>query len=471
MPNASRSVVGDWMRHIDDSRYLSELSIPGTHDSITSLFHSEIGMIEGWTRCQDLDLDEQLRHGIRFLDIRLRYDDSASPPVLRLCHGQSDMERDFGYVLGVCERFLEAHRSECIVMSIKNERADHHQAFADLFAATIERPGNRAFWHTGKTVPSLGEVRGKIVLLRRYAAGAARAGRPAPGLDATDWPGGYPFRRRNGDGVDYQIQDEFGGYTHFNRSSKFDTYVRQTLLDAVRDGDRRKLYINLASGTGSVWPITLAETTNPKLYQFFRAAPPGRYGIVPMDYPEQFTGGMYHDLIAAIVSANPSDSLSDGGVYELRPRLAPDSRLTLLAGARGIGISQRLIDLPWALPGLPPLPDESWQRWQLHAVGGGYYRLHCAHDRDKALTVVGGASADGSAIALEGVSGRNEQLWKFERLSDGLMRISPKHAPRSVLDVYGARKENGSPVKLYHYYASGPNNNGHAQRWLAVRVA
>ncbi|NUO77261.1 MAG: RICIN domain-containing protein [Lysobacter sp.] len=179
---------------------------------------------------------------------------------------------------------------------------------------------------------------------------------------------------------------------------------------------------------------------------------------------------MQHDLIAAIVSANPSDSLRDDATYELRPRLALDSRLTLLPGGHDVGICEALPELSLPLPGLPALPTQSWQRWRLFNAGGGYYRLHSLYDTDKALTVVGGASADGSAIALEAVSGKSEQLWKFERLPDGLLRISPKHAPNSVLDVYGAHTQNGSPVKLFHYYRSSEKNDGYAQRWVAVRV-
>ncbi|NUO77260.1 MAG: phosphatidylinositol-specific phospholipase C [Lysobacter sp.] len=283
MPNASRSIVGDWMHYIDDSRYLSELSIPGTHDSATSLYHNVNEATQGWTRCQDLDIEVQLQRGIRFLDIRMRYDRSVSPAVLRLCHGRSDMDRDFGYVLDVCQRFLATHNFECIVMSVKNESGEDEAAFADLFEASIAKPDSREFWHTGAGVPKLGEVRRKIVLLRRYQVGGLTNGAKAPGIDATHWPDNCPFRHRNYDGVQFDVQDEYKIYSHFNRSRKFDDYVRPSLLDAVRDSDPRKLFINFASGTGTVWPATLAKTTNPKLYDFFRAAAPGRYGIVPMD--------------------------------------------------------------------------------------------------------------------------------------------------------------------------------------------
>lgn len=393
------------------------------------------------------------------------------------------MERDFGYVLGVCERFLSAHDSETIVVSIKNDRPDQGDgfAFATLFESIIGARARSEYWHTGKTVPKLAQARRKMVLLRRYSDGKL-------GIDATTWPRNCPFRHTNGDGVQFDVQDEFEIYTHANRGKKFDTYIRKTLGDAVDDGDPSKLFINFASGTGTVWPITLAETTNPKLYSYFVGARPGRYGIVPMDYPEQFTGGMHHDLIAAIVSANPSDRLSDFGIYELRPRLALDSRLTVLGDGHSVGIFQALPDIALpALPGLAPfpgmpplpglpsptaplLPTSAAQRWRLHDAGNGYFRLLPISDRDKALTVAGGSTADGTAITAEPLNDRSHQLWKFDR-EGGLFSIRPKHAPTSALDVYGAHTANGSPVKLYHHYPNSPGNNAYAQRWVLVRVA
>ena len=60
----------DWMRHLDDEKYLSQLSIPGTHNSAA---HSEIA----WycrigCKCQDRLISQQLDGGVRFLDLRLR---------------------------------------------------------------------------------------------------------------------------------------------------------------------------------------------------------------------------------------------------------------------------------------------------------------------------------------------------------------------------------------------------------------
>lgn len=487
MPHASQPVVDDWMKRIDDSRLLTELSIPGTHDSLTALIQGNSMPTQAMATCQRLSLAQQLQRGIRFIDVRLRYAAQLGPALV-LCHGAGMFGVDMGYepryaVVDVCRAFLSAHPSETIVMSVKNEdQGNDERAFADLFASIVQDPAYRGLWHTGREVPTLGSVRGKIVLLRRYEQGPL-------GIDASYWLKNAPFRHTNGDGVSFDVQDEFREYSLLNADNKFDKYVRKTLADAVKDPDPRKLFLNFASGTssfGAITPKRLAQTTNLKLHRYVRQAEPGRYGIVPMDFPELFNGTseepafapaavagrpapLIDDLIAGIVSTNPCDHSSANGVYELRPKLAPGSALTMRGAARDICIYEALEDLPWVFPGLPS--PGSLARWRLHDTGDGHFALRPESALGLALTVANAAIADGSRLTVESLSDRPEQRWKFTRLSNGLFRIGPKHAPHSVLDVYGGHRDNGNPVKLFRYYDSGPKNNGYAQRWVLVRVA
>lgn len=55
-----------WMKGIGDDTYLSKLSIPGTHNS--AAYHK---LAPPSVQCQGENISEQLRHGVRFLDIRL----------------------------------------------------------------------------------------------------------------------------------------------------------------------------------------------------------------------------------------------------------------------------------------------------------------------------------------------------------------------------------------------------------------
>ena len=64
----SRVNETNWMRAVPDHINISELSIPGTHDSCAR--HN--GHSLGFAKCQDLGLREQLDKGIRFIDIRVK---------------------------------------------------------------------------------------------------------------------------------------------------------------------------------------------------------------------------------------------------------------------------------------------------------------------------------------------------------------------------------------------------------------
>src|SRR6266850_2447710 len=58
-----------WMLSVNDSSWLSELSIPGTHDS--GARRDSFPQHEA-SQCQKLAISEQLQIGARFLDVRCR---------------------------------------------------------------------------------------------------------------------------------------------------------------------------------------------------------------------------------------------------------------------------------------------------------------------------------------------------------------------------------------------------------------
>ena len=59
--------VDPWLSKVNDSKLITEMSIPGTHDSgATHSFFDVAG------KCQDLSIKTQLKIGVRFFDIRLQ---------------------------------------------------------------------------------------------------------------------------------------------------------------------------------------------------------------------------------------------------------------------------------------------------------------------------------------------------------------------------------------------------------------
>ena len=164
----------DWMAALDGELDLALLTIPGTHDSCSRLGGPG-------KQTQTLDIAGQLAAGIRFLDIRLK-DEQAG--VFRAFHDDVNQQLEFeADVLAAMRAFLSDHPGETVVASVKREGAGGDDAtFArDFEALTAGRAGD---FHLGPDLPRLGDVRGKIVLVRRYGGGSAGIA-----ADPAHWPG------------------------------------------------------------------------------------------------------------------------------------------------------------------------------------------------------------------------------------------------------------------------------------------
>lgn len=69
-----------WMSHVDGSKYLDELSIPGTHDSGTCSVDNDTEPQTSLAKCQQDYIPTQLLEGIRYCDIRLGKNDDKGDP-------------------------------------------------------------------------------------------------------------------------------------------------------------------------------------------------------------------------------------------------------------------------------------------------------------------------------------------------------------------------------------------------------
>jgi hypothetical protein len=108
-----------WMGYLQSNnmdKRLTEITIPGTHDTGTWKVVAETA-----SKCQDMDLWEQLNHGIRFIDIRLYPGENNGQSDLAVWHGSTPGYVWFSDVVKTCRKFFEDHPTETIIMSIKKE--------------------------------------------------------------------------------------------------------------------------------------------------------------------------------------------------------------------------------------------------------------------------------------------------------------------------------------------------------------
>ena len=157
----------DWMSRLPDDKPVSEVVLPGTHDSATRYVQ-----LAFFSKCQDLSIKEQLEAGFRYLDIRLGADGER----LKLMHGFTSCTTGgwpwsgtlyLDEVLEECYSFLKAHPSEAVFFSVKQEHGDESVSrFQELLDSYISN--DRDMWLLTSQIPTVGEARGKILLLRRF---------------------------------------------------------------------------------------------------------------------------------------------------------------------------------------------------------------------------------------------------------------------------------------------------------------
>jgi len=262
-----------WMKGIEDSRSLGRMSIPGTHESAST--YSSDGDILGVIITQDQSLIQQLNSGIRFLDIRCRVDNG----VLTIHHDSVYQNLNLGDVLTACSGFLAVNGSETVLMRIKQEYSTASDAeFNAVFSQYLDNFSG--FLYRESRVPTLGEVRGKIVLISNVA-----------GLPGIPW-----------DSI--VVQDNYnpsGGLAEKTNS------ISENLTAAIADhsGGRSTLYLNFISKQGVPLIQTInqaASKLNPAFLSLMgdKKAPVAiGVGIIAMDFPNR-TGG----AIPVIINSN-----------------------------------------------------------------------------------------------------------------------------------------------------------------------
>lgn len=310
----------DWMSKLDDETLISALTIPGTHDSAAYKY--------SWpfVRTQKLDISQQLDAGIRYFDLRcgIRND------IVEMVHGPSLLGITLGEVLDTMYLWLASHETEALIVQIKQdrpaERSNVHFAEAIWKALTL-KPER---WRTANTTPALGELRGKIQLLRRFSGPRLHA----YGIDVTKWQDNpsRPFTIYTWHGVRLTIQDHYSFPDPESLPSlvtKKGGDVAELLTSAFADPHTGHWYINFVSAyefnlyyqltpreiaLGGWWAFRWEDGMNLRLRNYLQErGGKRRFGIVAMDFPESGVT----DLIDTLIVSNFAKAADSRSWYTL----------------------------------------------------------------------------------------------------------------------------------------------------------
>jgi 1-phosphatidylinositol phosphodiesterase len=283
--------MSGWMTELGDSTYLSELSIPGTHDACT--YASSVPYVA----CQTQPLTEQFNRGIRCFDLRCRHFENR----LALHHSSWYLDQDLPAVLATLKSCLEAHPKETIVIFVKAESDEKaHATSPQTYEKTFNDIANGflSLIHTDQSIPKLGDVRGKLVLLRRFeAAGALGINLwNSKGIDPKDkskdrW--GFvddcaDFTVNISPNQTFRVQDEYTLNAFSGASVKW-KLVKALLDETKKTGPSQDTWwINFASAVGITPflndPDAVARGVNKELRQILDREPSRFIGTVMMDF-------------------------------------------------------------------------------------------------------------------------------------------------------------------------------------------
>ncbi|KAI1770705.1 PLC-like phosphodiesterase [Hypoxylon cercidicola] len=271
----SSSHLSSWMRELRDEYPLSALSIPGTHNSPTC--HVALPSV----RCQAVGIRDQLDNGVRFFDIRVNVNSDSSD--LALVHSAFPISltgnKYFKDMLDVIYTFLDANPSETLIMSVKREGTGKgtDQQLSKILKDRFYEDGRR--WYTEPRIPKIGEVRGKIVLLRRHNNDPSLNGEWGGrgwGLDGSVWPDNCADGLL-GSGI-ARVQDFYEVDQSHNIQKKIDL-ARSHLERAAEPvcllsgaDSPQPFFINFLSGSNffnaNCWPEKIAAKVNPAVIEY-----------------------------------------------------------------------------------------------------------------------------------------------------------------------------------------------------------
>lgn len=307
-PNVT--TTNNWISALNDNTYLSQLSIPGTHDAATG-----DGTTLSIGKTQDLTLQEQWDLGIRVFDLRPGYKRVSKGFFkwgyeLHIYHGIVETKTSFKEAIQTLTNNLKNNPGEFAIVIMRfendspiyNKRATWNELMSSFLASSDFPTAYRANFKADMTV---GDLRGKLLILSRDSY----ADTPSTGAFVSGWShdsagstGGSIYNSAASVGLN--IQD----YYEVDDSSVKQQSVASLVDLATANRAADRWTINHVSGYSGLTNYKQnAEAINPYLYGYIINYP-SCTGIVMMDYAGVAASGsyeMYGTLLPqAIIDSN-----------------------------------------------------------------------------------------------------------------------------------------------------------------------
>lgn len=269
-------LLHNWMKSIGDETPVGDINIPGTHDSATQFCQFSL-----FASCQKKSIGEMLKIGVRAFDIRV---DESLNLVHSFCKCRESL---FGRTLRFYKvvkdmlDFLSENPTETIIMFFKMDYGKDSEKCLRLLYENCILP-NPDKWYLEETFPTVGDARGKIILVRRVSSDYEKSG-----IDFTSMPDhggrkefGYSDFLPDGKTV-CRIQDRY----NLSRKCKWEKSVKPLLEESENGGVG--VVVNYLSTAGFPLVPRFNSAYINRRFLSFPLEKGKRYGILMTDFADE----------------------------------------------------------------------------------------------------------------------------------------------------------------------------------------
>ena len=315
-----------WMAGIPDDTFVSQLSIPGTHDAGTGHGVNNVYVVVSgstYATTQEKTLTQQWDSGIRAFDLRPAVDGSS----LRIYHGIVSTNLYLDNALSTLCGLLDSHPTEtCVViMRHESEGDDNSSSWATKMKELLGSDPTKSHAVNFDPMAKLGDVRGKLIILSRDTYDT----NPVGGY-ITGWGFSPDFSNQRGGkikGVDTEgplyVQDFYDVSASGAPATKTASIQRMLQFSCTENTNPGLWVVNQTSGyskTASIFGNTVATsdgyrdnaaTQNPKVIEYL-GSHTGSTGIILMDFAAEDASGSYQVKGQALTNTLIANNSKDG---------------------------------------------------------------------------------------------------------------------------------------------------------------
>ncbi|MDD6252776.1 MAG: hypothetical protein PUA96_01785 [Bacteroidales bacterium] len=303
IPSGIQETGNNWITPLDGNIYVSQMSIPGSHDAATG---EDMATIVGdiFAQTQEQTLQAQWNLGIRAFDLRPAIYDAiiGSTHELWLYHGATRVSISWATAMNTIKANLTDHPGEFAIVLFRHEDEgtigkDNNTTNFNTYMTNWVN-ANKSWIVDWRPDITIDECRGKLILISRFSGSWEYGCYTGWSHDAA----GTTTTVRNASSSvtgTMHVQDYYNPSSHDAKFTSITNYLDIAHQFHTNDAMKNHWMLNHVSGyVGSSTSNTYranAAAQNPKVIEYLHnRTTPGSTGILLFDYSGAATSGSYN---------------------------------------------------------------------------------------------------------------------------------------------------------------------------------